>query len=64
MELTNHRREVAGSYIHGYDFMGERVQQSIEDLDLQEAHSTSAVADELRFTLLGYRDRSILGGYC
>jgi len=44
--------------------MGERVQQSIEDLDLQEAHFTSAVADELRFTLLGYRDRSILGGYC
>jgi PIN domain nuclease of toxin-antitoxin system len=36
--------------------MGEWVQQSIKDLDLQEAPFTSAVAYELRFTLLGYRD--------
>lgn len=38
--------------------MGERVQQSMKDLDLQEAPFTSAVAHELRFTLLGYRDPS------
>jgi PIN domain nuclease of toxin-antitoxin system len=36
--------------------MGEWVQQSMKDLDLQEAPFTSAVAHELRFTLLGYRD--------
>jgi hypothetical protein len=51
--MTNHRREVAGRYIHGYDCMGEWVQQSMKDLDLQEAHFTSAVTHELRFTLLG-----------
>jgi PIN domain nuclease of toxin-antitoxin system len=32
------------------------VQQSMRELDLQEAPFTSAVAHELRFTLLGYRD--------
>ena len=37
--------------------MGEWVQQSMKDLDLQQASFTSAVAYELRFTLLGYRDR-------
>jgi PIN domain nuclease of toxin-antitoxin system len=31
-------------------------QRSMKDLDLQEAPFTSAVAHELRFTLLGYRD--------
>jgi PIN domain nuclease of toxin-antitoxin system len=36
--------------------MDEWVQQSMKDLDLQEASFTSAVAYELRFTLLGYRD--------
>jgi PIN domain nuclease of toxin-antitoxin system len=36
--------------------IGERVQQSIKDLDLPEALFTAAVAHELRFTLLGYRD--------
>jgi len=36
--------------------MGEWVQQSMKDLDLQEAPFTSAVAHELRFTLLGSRD--------
>jgi PIN domain nuclease of toxin-antitoxin system len=36
--------------------MGEWVQQSMKDLDLQEAPFTSAVAHELRFTWLGYRD--------
>jgi PIN domain nuclease of toxin-antitoxin system len=36
--------------------MGEWVQQSVQELDLQEAPFTSAVAHELRFTLLGYRD--------
>jgi PIN domain nuclease of toxin-antitoxin system len=36
--------------------MGEWVQQSVRDLDLQEAPFTSAVAHELRFTLLGHRD--------
>ena len=36
--------------------MGEWVPQSMKDLDLQEAPCTSAVAHELRFTLLGYRD--------
>ena len=36
--------------------MGEWVQQSMKDLDLQEAPFTSAVAHESRFTLLGYRD--------
>ena len=36
--------------------MGEWVQQSMQDLGLQEAPFTSAVAHELRFTLLGYRD--------
>lgn len=36
--------------------MAEWVQQSMKDLDLQEAPFTSAVAHELRFTLLGYRD--------
>jgi PIN domain nuclease of toxin-antitoxin system len=36
--------------------MGEWVQQSVNELDLQEATFTSAVAHELRFTLLGYRD--------
>jgi PIN domain nuclease of toxin-antitoxin system len=36
--------------------MGEWVQQSMRELDLQEAAFTSAVAHELRFTLLGYRD--------
>ena len=54
--MTNHRREVAGSYIHGYHCLGEWVQQSMKDLDLQAARFTSAVAYELRFTLLGYRD--------
>ena len=38
--------------------MGEWVQQSMRDLDLQEAPFTSAVAHELRFTLFGYRDPS------
>jgi PIN domain nuclease of toxin-antitoxin system len=36
--------------------MGEWVQQSVRELDLQEAPFTSAVAHELRFTLLGHRD--------
>jgi len=36
--------------------MGEWVQQSVNELDLQEATFTSSVAQELRFTLLGYRD--------
>ena len=36
--------------------MGEWVQQAMKDLALQEAHFTSAVAHELRFTLLGYGD--------
>jgi PIN domain nuclease of toxin-antitoxin system len=36
--------------------MGEWVQQSVRELDLQEAPFNSAVAHELRFTLLGYRD--------
>jgi PIN domain nuclease of toxin-antitoxin system len=36
--------------------MGEWVQQSVQELDLQEASFNSAVAQELRFTLLGYRD--------
>ena len=36
--------------------MDEWVQQSVKDLDLQEAPFTFAVAHELRFTLLGYRD--------
>jgi PIN domain nuclease of toxin-antitoxin system len=36
--------------------MGEWVQQSMKDLELEEAPFTSAVAHELRFTLLGYRD--------
>ena len=36
--------------------MGEWVQQSMMDLGLQEAPFTSAVAHELRFTMLGYRD--------
>ena len=36
--------------------MGEWVQQSMRELDLQEATFTAAVADQLRFTLLGYRD--------
>jgi PIN domain nuclease of toxin-antitoxin system len=36
--------------------MGEWVQQSMKDLDLQEAPFTSAVAHELPFILLGYRD--------
>lgn len=36
--------------------MGEWVEQSMRELDLQEATFTSAVAHELRFTLLGYRD--------
>lgn len=36
--------------------MGEWVQQSMRELDLQEAPLTSAVAHELRFTLLGHRD--------
>ena len=36
--------------------MGEWVQQSMNELDLQEAVFTSAVAHELRFTLLGHRD--------
>jgi PIN domain nuclease of toxin-antitoxin system len=36
--------------------MGEWVQQSARELDLQEAPFTSAVAHELRFTLLGHRD--------
>ncbi len=35
---------------------GAWVQQSMRELDLQEATLTAAVADELRFTLLGYRD--------
>ena len=39
-----------------YADMGEWVQQSVNELDLQEATFTSAVAHELRFTLLGYRD--------
>src|ERR1700733_14709984 len=36
--------------------IGEWVQQSMKDLELQEAPFTSAVAHELRFTLLGHRD--------
>ena len=36
--------------------MGEWVQQSVNELDLQEATFTSTVAHELRFALLGYRD--------
>jgi PIN domain nuclease of toxin-antitoxin system len=36
--------------------LGEWVKQSVQALDLQEATFTAAVADELRFTLLGYRD--------
>jgi PIN domain nuclease of toxin-antitoxin system len=36
--------------------MGEWVKQSMQELDLQEATFTLAVAEELRFTLLGYRD--------
>jgi len=36
--------------------IGEWVQQSVNELDLQEATFTPAVAHELRFTLLGYRD--------
>ena len=36
--------------------MGEWVQQSVNEFDLQEAAFTSAVAHELRFTLLGPRD--------
>jgi PIN domain nuclease of toxin-antitoxin system len=36
--------------------MGEWVQRSVQELDLQEAPFSSAVAHELRFTLLGYRD--------
>ena len=36
--------------------MGEWVQSSVQELDLQEASFTSAVAQELPFTLLGYRD--------
>lgn len=36
--------------------MGEWVQFSVEQLDLQEASFTSAVAHELPFTLLGYHD--------
>jgi PIN domain nuclease of toxin-antitoxin system len=36
--------------------MGEWVQRSVQELDLQEAPFNSAVAHELRFTLLGYRD--------
>jgi len=36
--------------------LGEWVKQSVQELDLQEATFTSAVAEELRFTLLGYRD--------
>jgi len=36
--------------------MGEWVQQSMKALGLQEAPFTSAVAHELRFAMLGYRD--------
>jgi PIN domain nuclease of toxin-antitoxin system len=36
--------------------VGEWVAQSMRELDLQEATFSSAVAHELRFTLLGYRD--------
>ena len=36
--------------------MGEWVQSAVQELDLQEASFTSAVAHELPFTLLGYRD--------
>jgi PIN domain nuclease of toxin-antitoxin system len=36
--------------------LGEWVKQSVQEVDLQEATFTSAVAEELRFTLLGYRD--------
>jgi PIN domain nuclease of toxin-antitoxin system len=36
--------------------IGEWVEQSMRELDLQEATFSSAVAHELRFTLLGYRD--------
>jgi PIN domain nuclease of toxin-antitoxin system len=36
--------------------MGEWVQSSMQELDLQEASFTSAVAHELPFTLWGYRD--------
>jgi PIN domain nuclease of toxin-antitoxin system len=36
--------------------MAEWVQQSMKDLELREAPFTSAVAHQLRFTLLGYRD--------
>lgn len=36
--------------------MSEWVQQSMKDLDLQEAPFTSALAHELQSTLLGYAD--------
>jgi len=36
--------------------LGDWVQYSVEELDLQEASFTSAIAHELPFTLLGYRD--------
>jgi PIN domain nuclease of toxin-antitoxin system len=36
--------------------MGEWVQQSMKDLDLQEVAFTSAIEHELRFAVLGYRD--------
>ena len=36
--------------------MGEWVQYSVEELDIQEASFTSAVAHELPFTLPGYQD--------
>lgn len=36
--------------------IGEWVRRSMRDLDLEEGPFTSAVAHELRFTLLGYRD--------
>jgi PIN domain nuclease of toxin-antitoxin system len=39
-----------------HEDMDKWVDQSMRELDLQEAAFTSAVAHELRFTLLGYRD--------
>jgi PIN domain nuclease of toxin-antitoxin system len=36
--------------------MGNWIEQSMRDLDLHEAPLTSAVANELRFTILGYGD--------
>jgi PIN domain nuclease of toxin-antitoxin system len=47
---------VEKKHVELYRDMGEWVQQSMRELDLREAPFTSAVAHELRVTLLGYRD--------